>query len=239
MSFIGSTRRGLVGGLALTLLTLGGAFLGPVVAAEPTRVIFTLDGLSAGTTVVHWERIGDFDRATVGILNFGRQRATYFGERADRRDVVSLNVLTYWLPVDRSSDDEVAAIVDEGGVIETGGRVAIDHVRLSEAALSTTDVVLDLIGCSPLPGYEALCEGLPSQRTISVAARFSAVGELLTNRSRSREVFGHCDLLSIGSDRSRDAEATVWLDGTPYTEFVPWLTYIADGKTFVRMLCNS
>jgi hypothetical protein len=226
-------------GFAAGAVVVGALFAGPAVASPPDRVIFKLDGLSAATTFVHWERAGELDRAVVTSVHFGRHRNNYYAEPPERRELVSINVSTYWLPVDRESDDEVVAVIEETGLVETSGVIDIDALRLASANLAPTDVTLGLLYCSPMPGWEELCDDLPAERTVAVAAELGGIGELARDRYRSHEDVFVCDILEVGSHSSRDAEGTVWIDGTAHSRLIPWSTYISDGTTIVRLLCQT
>jgi hypothetical protein len=132
----------------------------------------------------------------------------------------------------------VVAVIAEGGNVSTDGRVAIDRKDLTYATLASTDVVLDRLYCSSRGGWERLCDETPSQRTVTVRAELTAVGEREGDRYTSHDEIFVCRFLEVGSYVSRDADGTVWVDDAALSRLIPWLTYITDGTTFLRALCR-
>jgi hypothetical protein len=83
----------------------------------------------------------------------------------------------------------------------------IDTKGLTEATLSTIEipvqaVTCDSTGCNPT-----------STRIAVVSATYAGVGDLATFRSNSKSTFGGCSMYFVGKGSSREATATLTIDG--------------------------
>ena len=84
---------------------------------------------------------------------------------------------------------------------------SIDTKGLTAAALSPTEIALsaftcDSTGCNPT-----------GTRTAQVSATYTGVGDLNAFRSNSKSTFGGCTMYFVGKGSSREAVATLTIDG--------------------------
>jgi len=113
------------------------------------------------------------------------------------------------------------ALIDESSFsIETKG--------LSNAALSSTMIPVqaftcDATGCNPTGTRMAL-----------VSATYTGVGELATFRSNSKSSFGGCTMYFVGKGSSREAAATLTIDGGSLD--APGSLFASSQK--VKILCH-
>lgn len=232
--------------LAFRLAAIGGLLIvaasaAPVSAAPPYhRVIASIDGLIASADTFTSERTGELDRYVWTTLSFGENRVHTRGERPAAFETVCLHVVTYWLPVDRASDDEFVAVADEGGCETAAGAVEIEARQLNSARLAGETVTSELQYCSAHPGWETLCQDLPDSRTISVAAELVGVGEMHTSRGRWREPLPwtpDCIELRVYSDAWRTVEGSMWIDGSAHA-VRSWSSLLSDGHLFFHVFCR-
>jgi hypothetical protein len=85
--------------------------------------------------------------------------------------------------------------------------LAIDTRGLATASLSPTQIPVqtftcDSTGCTPT-----------STRTALVSATYTGVGNVATFRSNSKSTFGACTMYFVGKGSSREAAATLTIDG--------------------------
>ena len=85
--------------------------------------------------------------------------------------------------------------------------LSFDTRGLSSAALSSTEITVqaftcDASGCSPT-----------GTRTALVSATYTGIGELDTFRSNSKSSFRGCTMYFVGKGSSREAAATLTIDG--------------------------
>ena len=85
--------------------------------------------------------------------------------------------------------------------------LSIDTKGLSGAALSPTEITVQAFtcaasGCNPT-----------GTRTALVSATYTGVGDLATFRSNSKSAFGGCAMYFVGKGSSREAAATLTIDG--------------------------
>ncbi len=87
------------------------------------------------------------------------------------------------------------------------GDFSIDTKSLATAALSQIGITVesftcDATGCSPT-----------GTRTAQVSATYTGVGDLSTFRANSKSTFGGCTMYFVGKGSSREATATLTVDG--------------------------
>ena len=85
--------------------------------------------------------------------------------------------------------------------------LTIDTKGLTTAALSPTQIAVqvftcDSTGCNPT-----------ATRTALVSATYTGVGTVATFRSNSKSIFGGCAMYFVGKGSSREAAATLTIDG--------------------------
>lgn len=109
------------------------------------------------------------------------------------------------------------------------GSFSIDTKSLTGAALSTTEVTLqayecDATGCSPTG----------STRTAQISATYTGVGEVTTFRSNSKSTFGGCTMYLGGKGSSRNATATLTINGQSFE--APGSLFTSTQR--VKVLCH-
>jgi hypothetical protein len=212
----------------------------PASAREPHHVVASIDGYGGATLAVTHARVGDLDRYAATNVTFGVNRVHTRGEVPEQRESACVSTETYWLPADGSSE-EYLAVKSEVGCVTTDGAVDIDTRDLTYARLPVTGVTLELQYCFAQPGWESICDGAPSQRSVSISVELSGVGELIAHRGRDRyEVpfAPECVELQVFYNAWRDGGGTMWIDGAANT-VDPYLTFIFDGELFFNLLCRQ
>jgi hypothetical protein len=89
----------------------------------------------------------------------------------------------------------------------TEGAFTIDTKDLTSAALSQIDITLQAFTCDA-----SACQPTGT-RTARVSATYIGVGEVGTFRSNSKSTFGGCAMYFVGKGSSREATATLTIDG--------------------------
>jgi hypothetical protein len=90
------------------------------------------------------------------------------------------------------------------------GGYFFDTKYLSEAAFSSITIAMQGYVCDA-----GLCQpsGQPASKV--VAATFTGVGDVSTFRANSKSTFGNCTMYFVGKGSSREADASVTIDGQP------------------------
>jgi hypothetical protein len=88
------------------------------------------------------------------------------------------------------------------------GSFSIDTKSLSGAALSTTEVTLQAYECDATG-----CNPTGATRTAVIGATYTGVGDVITFRSNSKQTFGGCTMYFGGKGSSRNATATLTING--------------------------
>jgi hypothetical protein len=108
--------------------------------------------------------------------------------------------------------------IPAGGLLgyETGcapvgaGGSTFDAKSLSGATFSATTILMQGFACSA-----GLCEPTGTARNTIVAGTFTGVGDISTFRANSKSTFGNCTMYFVGKGSSRQADASVTIDGRP------------------------
>ena len=176
--------------LALTFLALG-PLAGSAAAAPPIREHFAT--AVAGTFKTDCP-VGA-DRCTDTALQL-------FVE--DGAAQACLAIYTYSLAVGLLSSETGCAPVPEGSF-------TYDIKSLSGAAFTATTIQLQELVCDA-----GLCQpsGRPDRNSV-VAATFTGIGPVSTFRGNSKSTFGNCTMYFVGKGSSREAVASVTIDGQP------------------------
>jgi hypothetical protein len=87
------------------------------------------------------------------------------------------------------------------------GAFAIDTKGLASAALSQIDITLEAFACNA-----SGCQPTGT-RTARVSATYTGIGDIGTFRSNSKSTFGGCAMYFVGKGSSREATATLTIDG--------------------------
>jgi hypothetical protein len=88
------------------------------------------------------------------------------------------------------------------------GAFSIDMKTLSGAALALTSVRLDAVACD-----ETGCGPTGASRIVEVSATYSGFGGIDTFRGNSKGTFGDCTMFFSGKGSSRQAVATLTIEG--------------------------
>ena len=113
---------------------------------------------------------------------------------------------------------DIYTYIPTGGLLgyETGcapvgpGGSTFDVKSLSGAAFSATAISLQRYVCGA-----GLCEPTGTPRSAVVSGTFTGIGELSTFRANSKQTFGNCTMYFVGKGSSRQADASVTIDGQP------------------------
>jgi hypothetical protein len=113
---------------------------------------------------------------------------------------------------------DIYTYVPTGGLLgyETGcgpvaaGGSTFDAKSLSGAAFSATTISMQRFACSA-----GLCEPTGTPRNTVVSGTFTGVGDISTFRANSKQTFGNCTMYFVGKGSSRQADASVTIDGRP------------------------
>jgi hypothetical protein len=105
---------------------------------------------------------------------------------------------------------------------------SIETKGLGTAALSPTEITVqgftcDASGCNPT-----------GTRTALVSASYTGVGELATYRSNSKSTFGGCTMYFVGKGSSRQAAATLTIDGRSFEALGSLFT----SSQKIKVLCH-
>jgi hypothetical protein len=176
--------------LALAFLALG-PLAGSAAAAPPLRENFAT--AAAGTFKTDCPAGADrcTDTSVLLFVDSGSARAC-------------LDIYTYNPSVGLLSYETGCAPVPEGSF-------TYDTKSLSGAAFSATTIQLQELVCDA-----GFCQpsGRPDRSAV-VAATFTGIGEVSTFRANSKSTFGNCTMYFVGKGSSREAVATVTIDGQP------------------------
>jgi hypothetical protein len=176
--------------LALAFLALG-PLAGSAAAAPPLRENFAT--AVAGTFKTDCPAGADrcTDTSVLLFVDSGSARAC-------------LDIYTYNPSVGLLSYETGCAPVPEGSF-------TYDTKSLSGAAFSATTIQLQELVCDA-----GFCQpsGRPDRSAV-VAATFTGIGEVSTFRANSKSTFGNCTMYFVGKGSSREAVATVTIDGQP------------------------
>ena len=88
------------------------------------------------------------------------------------------------------------------------GGLTIDSKGLANAALAPIDITLQAFTCGLMT-----CTPTGTTRIAQVSATYSGVGEINTFRSNGKSTFGGCTMYFGGKGSSREATATLTIDG--------------------------
>jgi hypothetical protein len=90
----------------------------------------------------------------------------------------------------------------------SAGGLSIDTKGLASAALGPTDITVQAFACDP-----TACNPTGTPRTVRVSATYTGVGDVDTFRSNGKSTFGGCTMYFGGKGSSREATATLTVDG--------------------------
>lgn len=122
----------------------------------------------------------------------------------DRTARVCLDIYTY--------DPSVGLLGYETGCAPVPeGRFNYDTKSLSGASVSATTISLQEFVCGAGPCQPS---GRADRNTV-VAATFTGIGPVNTFRANSKSTFGNCTMYFVGKGSSREAVASVTIDGQP------------------------
>lgn len=88
------------------------------------------------------------------------------------------------------------------------GGLSIDARGLANAALAPIDISVQAFACEA-----TACTPTGAPRTAQVSATYSGVGDVSTFRSNGKSIFGGCAMYFGGKGTSRDATATLTING--------------------------
>lgn len=109
------------------------------------------------------------------------------------------------------------------------GSFSIDTRTLSGAALSPTEITVQAYECDATS-----CNPTGSPRTALVSATYTGVGDVSTFRSNSKSTFGGCTMYFGGKGSSRNATATLTVDGRSFE--APGSLFTSTQR--VKVLCH-
>lgn len=182
---------------ALAVIALAFLAIGPhaasAAAAPPVRDSFAMAGMFATDCAVDSDRCTD--TSVLLFVDDGAARAC-------------LDIYTYDPAAGLLSHETGCAAVPEG-------RFTYDTKSLSGASFAATTITLlhlvcDPTGCQP--------SGSPD-RTVTVAATYTGVGEVSAFRANSKSTYKNCTIYFVGKGSQRDAEASATIDGQSLTSF--------------------
>jgi hypothetical protein len=91
------------------------------------------------------------------------------------------------------------------------GNFTFDAKSLSGAALSSTTITVEVIGCD----RNGNCQPTGETDTATLTATFTGTGAISTQRQNSKSEFGNCTTYFVGKGTSRNADASATIDGQP------------------------
>jgi hypothetical protein len=89
------------------------------------------------------------------------------------------------------------------------GTLSLDAKTLSGASLPSTSVTLEVFACD-----QNGCQPTGASRNVTVSATYSGIGSLNTFRGNSKATFGDCTMFFGGKGSSRQATASLTIDGS-------------------------
>jgi hypothetical protein len=91
------------------------------------------------------------------------------------------------------------------------GAFTFDAKSLSGATLSSSTITVEIIACD----RNGTCQPTGDTDTATLAATFTGTGAVSSFRQNSKSEFGNCTTYFVGKGSSRNADASVTIDGQP------------------------
>lgn len=223
--------------MALALFT--GATLGAVEAPPTEDFSFAERGLTAQAS---WETCSEPDGAGV-IRCEATQLYVFDGRQRSNDDLGHVNASLTYLCVYHVQ----VALGEDGGLIEPP---VTEQGCSDDSQLTVVDTLASVTAVVPaLELTEAICTYDPetgeesceagSTRSVAVEAEVVGIGDAFASRwsSKTRSEFdgSRCTFASSGSGISREATATMTIDGTTLD---PTFAQLSDGKTRFTQRCS-
>jgi hypothetical protein len=195
----------------------------PVRSAKPTRILATIIGAALAfgaltssaiaAPVVH-ENTANFSAQTFKSEcgeDRGRTVCTDTSLvvfASDGTAQACLSTFTYEV----SRQGEFTPIGGEFGCGPVpAGNFTFDAKELTGATLSQTTITVEVIGCD----RNGRCQPTGETDDVTLAATFTGTGAISTQRQNSKSEFGNCTTYFVGKGASRNADASVTIDGQP------------------------
>lgn len=109
------------------------------------------------------------------------------------------------------------------------GGLSIDTRGLASAALAPVDITMQAFTCDP-----TACTPTGAPRIAHVGATYTGVGDISTFRSNGKSTFGGCTMYFGGRGSSRDATATLTIDG----QSLAALGSLSTSAQKIKVLCH-
>lgn len=118
---------------------------------------------------------------------------------------------------------------ESGCALVTDDVLSVDTRGLEAATLAATTITLEQITCD-----ESGCRPSGATRTVTVSATYTGVGEIGTFRSNSKSTFGDCTMHFLGRGTSREAQATIVVDGRS----LPATGFLSTSTQKIKVVCS-